>query len=246
MTETAPTEGRAAFEALLQLQDEDSAVDALEHRRATLPARQELAAHERALTQLAAKERDAIATRSAYEARLSNLANEVSEIVTRASRIDDRLRSGQAGSFRDEEAMAVEMGNLERLRRELDDEQLVVMEAIEPLEAELALLADSRDVEESGILRVRTELARAENEIDSEIAEHRSRREAIAATIPDDLSADYERLRKRLEGVGVARVIGGMCGGCHLMLSATELDRLRHAPETVVIHCEQCGRILVL
>jgi hypothetical protein len=65
MTESAPTEGRAAFEALLELQDEDSAVDALEHRRATLPARQEPAAHERALSQLAAKERDAIAARSA-------------------------------------------------------------------------------------------------------------------------------------------------------------------------------------
>jgi uncharacterized protein len=246
MTEVAPTEGRAALEALLALQDEDSAIDALEHRRATLPVRQQLAEHERTLTQLAAQEHDANTARAGHETRLSELANEVTEIVTRASRIDERLRSGQAASFRDQEAMAVEIGNLDRLRRDLDDEQLIVMEAIEPLETELASLADARKAVESEILRMRAELALAESEIDKEIATHRAARETIATTIPDDLLADYERLRRHLGGVGVARVIGGMCGGCHLMLSATELDRLRHAAGNVVVHCEQCGRILVL
>jgi uncharacterized protein len=246
MTEPAMTEGHAAFEALLAVQEEDSAIDSLEHRRATLPARRELADHERALVQVDASEGEANTARQVHEARLSDLAAEVAEIVTRAARIDERLRSGQAGSFRDQEAMAVEIGNLDRLRRDLDDEQLVVMEAIEPIENELATLADRRKAEQEEISRLSDELMTAESEIDEQIALHRHRRDALAATIPDGLRGEYERLRTRQGGVGVARVVGGMCAGCHLMISASELDHLRHAAEDEVVHCEQCGRILVL
>ncbi len=246
MTESTTSEGRAAFERLLSLQGEDSAIDALEHRKMTLPARAELAEHQRLLAQINARERDAMTARQTHEARLSDLANEVAEIVARAARIDERLRGGEAASFRDQEAMAIEMGNLDRLRRDLDDEQILVMEAIEPLEIELSSLADDRKTEDAGIARVQDELSIEESEIDAEIAEHRTRREEIAETIPGALRADYERLRARLGGVGVARVIGGMCSGCHLTISASELDHLRHAADGEIVHCEQCGRILVL
>jgi uncharacterized protein len=59
------------------------------------------------------------------------------------------------------------------------------------------------------------------------------------------LLATYERLRARLGGVGVARLVGTHCDGCHLTLSAVELDRVRHLPDGEVYTCEQCGRILV-
>lgn len=246
MTESTTSKGRAAFDRLLTLQDEDSAIDALEHRKTTLPARVELADYERALARIDARERDAITARQGHEARLSDLANEVAEIVARASRIDERLRGGEAASFRDQEAMAIEMGNLDHLRRDLDDEQILVMEAIEPLETELSSLADSRSSEGAAVARIRDQLSVAESEIDAEIASHRLRRDEVAATIPDVLRADYERLRARLGGVGAARVIGGMCSGCHLTISASELDHLRHAGDDEIVHCEQCGRILVL
>ena len=43
----------------------------------------------------------------------------------------------------------------------------------------------------------------------------------------------------------IGRVIEVASEGCHLALSAMELDRIRHAPPDVVCHCEECGRILV-
>lgn len=95
------------------------------------------------------------------------------------------------------------MGNLDQLRRDLDDEQLVVMEAIEPLENELASLADQGKAEEDEIEWARDELGRAEAEIDQEIAHLREKRKEMVATIPNALIADYERLRSRLGGVGV-------------------------------------------
>ena len=35
------------------------------------------------------------------------------------------------------------------------------------------------------------------------------------------------------------------CGGCHLTLSAVELDRVRHQPEGTLVFCGECGRLLV-
>jgi uncharacterized protein len=52
-------------------------------------------------------------------------------------------------------------------------------------------------------------------------------------------------LRHDLGGIAVARLVGTNCGGCHLTLSAVELDRIRHEPGDAVVICEECGRLLV-
>ena len=44
---------------------------------------------------------------------------------------------------------------------------------------------------------------------------------------------------------GAARLVGGSCSGCHLVLPSMEVDRIRKAPPDAVITCDQCGRILV-
>ena len=46
-------------------------------------------------------------------------------------------------------------------------------------------------------------------------------------------------------GTGAARLIGQHCDGCHLELSAVEVERIRAATPDAVVTCEQCGRILV-
>jgi predicted nucleic acid-binding Zn-ribbon protein len=136
------------------------------------------------------------------------------------------------------------MGTLGRRRGELDDEQLVVMEAIEELEAELGPLAAERAALMSEITAVRAALGTAEAEIDTELATIAIRRADATAAVPTALLDEYERLRARLDGVGAARLVNGTCDGCHLAASAAELDHIRHAPADEVVHCSQCGRIL--
>ncbi len=67
----------------------------------------------------------------------------------------------------------------------------------------------------------------------------------MAAGIDAELLARYEQLRHELGGIAVARLVGTNCGGCHLTLSAVELDRIRHEPGDAVVLCEECGRLLV-
>ena len=63
--------------------------------------------------------------------------------------------------------------------------------------------------------------------------------------LPPALSERYEALRARLKGTGAARLVGHRCSGCHLELSPVEVDRIRAMSADTVVTCDQCGRILV-
>ncbi|MGB8857761.1 MAG: C4-type zinc ribbon domain-containing protein, partial [Ilumatobacteraceae bacterium] len=60
-----------------------------------------------------------------------------------------------------------------------------------------------------------------------------------------DGSALYERVRKQFGGVGVARLEGSHCSGCHMDLSPRELDIVKAVPADTLAECPQCGRIMV-
>ncbi len=88
-------------------------------------------------------------------------------------------------------------------------------------------------------------LAESERVIEAELREEQVRRAEAAEGLPDDLMAEYGRLRGRSGGIGVARLAGSQCGACHLTLSAVEVARIKKLPADAVAHCEECGRILV-
>src|SRR5690606_14729071 len=63
------------------------------------------------------------------------------------------------------------------------------------------------------------------------------------AGIPEALLADYERRAQRTAGAALLR--GGMCEGCRMMLSGTDMNQVRQAHEDAVLSCPECGCILV-
>jgi predicted nucleic acid-binding Zn-ribbon protein len=119
------------------------------------------------------------------------------------------------------------------------------MEEREPLDTSV----DALEGERGRLLAQRADalqrLAAAEAVVDAEIAELNEQRTLAASAVPAALLTTYERMRGRLDGIGAARLVGSRCSGCHLSLSATELDHLKRAPADEVVYCESCGRILV-
>ena len=85
----------------------------------------------------------------------------------------------------------------------------------------------------------------AESELATELAAVKAEREAAAAAVPDELWPEYDKLRARLGGVAIARLVGSTCQGCHLALPAVEVDRIRKLPLDEAVYCEECGRLLV-
>ena len=82
-------------------------------------------------------------------------------------------------------------------------------------------------------------------QIDAETAEDTGARAAMAAELPGELLALYEKVRAAAGGVGAAQLRHRRCEGCRLELAGSELRAARAAAPDEVLRCENCRRILV-
>ncbi|MBO0732517.1 MAG: hypothetical protein J2P57_24875 [Acidimicrobiaceae bacterium] len=233
------------FEALLAVQDLDTHLDQLRHRRATLPERAELAAAETEADRIESQLVAARAARDEVAARQTALEADLAQSEQRAETVSRRMYSGEVAASRDLSAMAADVEHQRARASDLEDQILALLEEREPFDGAVDALETERSSVAARIATAKEVLAGAEAVVDAEIADTDKRRTEATAGVPSDLLATYDRLRSRLQGVGAARLVGGRCDGCHLSLPATEVDRIRHLPDDALITCDQCGRILV-
>ena len=235
----------SALDDLLAVQALDTTLDQLRHRRTNLPERTELKDVEAKRKALESEHATAVAVRDEVAARQANLEKDIAASEARIAEIDKRMYSGEVTASRDLEAMTKEMNSIRSRVSTLEDHALEAMDEREPLDATVDELVqrDAGYVELAGQLRAT--IAATETEIDGEIAREEAARAAAASSVSAELLSEYERLRTRLGGIGAARLEHGTCMGCRMKLPATELDRIKHQPPDALVHCDQCGRILV-
>ncbi|MFN2608825.1 MAG: zinc ribbon domain-containing protein [Acidimicrobiales bacterium] len=233
------------FDRLLAVQEHDTAVDRLRHRRRTLPELGELAAVESSVAATEAALAEVGGRRDEAARRQRRHEDELAATEARIAEVDRRLYSGTVTIPRELQAMQADREALRRRQGGLEDEVLEAMGEREPLDEEVAALSAERDRLDGEGARLRAAVAEAQAAIDAELdRETASRADAVVA-IPADLASLYERLRARHDGVGAATLVGNRCTGCHLTLPATEIDRIKHLAPDVLVTCDQCGRILV-
>lgn len=235
----------ADLEVLLALQDLDMVIDQHRHRRAHLPERDELARIDAEAARLRPELEAVTASRDALAARQLEAENELAATEQRADAVSRRMYSGEVSASRELQAMSHDVDTLKARASMLEDQVLGILDERQPVDDQLAEVTTRvRDLARGRAETVRR-LHDDEAAVDAEQAEAEGRRAEAAARIAGPLLATYDRLRARLGGVAVSRLIGSRCDGCHLTLPATELDRIRHLPPGEVVTCDQCGRILV-
>lgn len=234
-----------SLEALLEVQARDLAIDQLRYRREALPERQALGDVTAALAGVERSTHSAAARVHQLEREQRRLEDDIDLIEAKAQDSESRLYGGQVHAPKELQALATEVESLRSRKTLREDELLEVMESMEPLQAEIDRLhAEAKALTLEGE-RLAGVLAEEETAIERQHAGEMAARRDVAAEVPEGLLATYEKLRHRLNGVGIARVDAGRCTGCHLSLSAVELDSLRRAAEGQVVRHEECGRILV-
>jgi predicted nucleic acid-binding Zn-ribbon protein len=233
-----------SFERLLEVQEHDTRVDQLRHRRATLPERAELAALAARRQAIDTATADTRRARDELAGRQATLEAQIEAARARRGELEKRMFAGHGGA-RELAAMDDEVRQLGRHVHELENRELEVMEQLEPLDGELQAADVERDAIDTRTAVLEEQVAAATKEIDAEIDAELHARAPLAAALPDDLLGRYEALRKKLGGTGAARLVGNSCTGCHLTLPAMEVDRIKHASSDAVITCDNCGRILV-
>jgi len=233
------------LERLLVVQEHDTEADQLRHRLASLPERARL---DEKLAEIAALEKRAAVVgeeRAAVGRDLQRLEDEVATVEARRADTDRKLYGGAVNAARELQALQDELASLKRRQDSLEDDELELMEQAEPLDAELATLAADRAARDEEATALTAALAEAEVAVAADLERVLAEREAAVDGIEAALLDEYARLRGQLGGVAIARLVGTNCGGCHLTLSSVEVDRIRKTPAGAMVHCEECGRILV-
>lgn len=231
-------------QTLLDVQDHDTRLDQIRHRREHLPER---GARDDLLAGLATVDvhlGDATTRRDELGRQQKRLDDEIASITAKRTAVNDALYSGTVTNARELQDMSEEIEALSRRITHLEDQDLEVMEQLEPVDARLGELAEERARLTEALTAAELHLTAAETELAVELDQETASRDTAAAAVPAALLAEYDTLRGGRGGIGVARLIGTQCGGCHLTLSAMEAARIRKHPEEVT-HCEECGRLLV-
>jgi uncharacterized protein len=231
--------------ALLAVQEHDTRADQLNHRMQTLQVRADLAQLEDNVLALDGQLADTQRRRDELTRSQQRLEDEIASLGERANQAEKQLYSGSVTNPRELQALQDDVASIRRRIRQLEDDELEIMELVEPVDAERSELASQRDRLDAECERLRAALAEAESELATELATVRAEREEAAAAVPDDLWPEYDKLRARLGGVAIARLVGSTCQGCHLALPAVEVDRIRKLPLDEAVYCEECGRLLV-
>ena len=231
------------LKVLLELQAIDTHLNQLEHKRSALPERKalqllqgQIAEHERLIAQLDA----GIAQ---LESAFAEAEKHGNDCDAKRQRLEAQLRTVIAP--REAESLQREIESLRQEREEADGTGLDLMEQLGEQET-------TRDKARNALTELQREkpgketaLRDADAQIDEEMRGDRQRRDAIAETAKDVL-AEYESRRKHLGGVAVSALVGRTCSGCHLDLSAGELQQLKDLGGSVDPECPNCGRWLVL
>jgi len=229
---------------LLQLQGLDTALSRLEHRRRALPELTVIAAAD---TRLAALRDDVVRAETEVgdlDREQRRLDGDVEQVRARSRRDQQRMQAGGIPA-KELESLQHEVESLARRQSDLEDAELEVMERREDAESRAsALRAEAGAVSTERDAAVHARDA-AWVQIDAETAEDTGARAAMAAELPGELLALYEKVRAAAGGVGAAQLRHRRCEGCRLELAGSELRAARAAAPDEVLRCENCRRILV-
>lgn len=230
---------------LLDLQSADTTADQLRHRRTHLPEQERL---DVAVADLQRWEQSLRSIRS----RLTELAAGVDDAERRSAELDTKKSKLLAQlktviAPREAEALQSEIATIDRARSELDDVELEALEQQAELDDDLqALLAQEahlRAAHDDAAAAV----SAAQADIDAELGRIDGRLQELRAAVDATMLARYDHLRLH-HIVAAARLVGTRCEGCHLDLSAGEVDEARSTAAAAggVADCPYCSRLLVV
>lgn len=230
-------------EALWQLQQLDIALDQHRRRLTRLPEAEALAAADRQLAEHRAAVDAAAKQLTAAEAIIEATERESAELTAKRARLEQQLKT--VSEARQAEALTHEIETLNMQRDELDDRELQAMDQQSDAEARLTELATHEDAIVAAREAAAAQLAVARGTGDDEEADLAARHEAAREALNFDEIALYDTQRARHGGVGIAKLVGTRCDGCHLDVSRAEVDAIRALPAGELADCPQCGRVLI-
>ncbi|WP_439593867.1 zinc ribbon domain-containing protein [Microbacterium sp.] len=203
----------------------------------------------------AARVQELLAQRQTLAQELSTRLGARDDLRTEISRIESDVALVDARRARDAERLAAtsnmkevqgyesELLALAKRKSDLEDLELDAMDRLEQADAAVA-------EQEALIAATNAEGAELSAEAKRIVAEATAAgeastrdRAAVAGSVPADLLALYDKLAVRSAGAAALR--RRTCEGCNMVISGSDLEKLRAFAADDVMTCPECGCILV-
>lgn len=202
------------------------------------------------LTDIEGRTEELGARRRHLQARISNLETEAASLDQQIEKFRRDLNN--AANTRQYQAVLTEVENVKKRRRELEDEQLVEMEAIEKIDGQLGdlegELAERQKVRDVAVARRDERLS----EVGDRLNELEQERSTAAADVPGDALRVFETVADMNDGEAMAPVEEisrrhreYACGACNIHLPFETIATLMGNVSSVV-QCTSCHRILYM
>jgi predicted nucleic acid-binding Zn-ribbon protein len=153
-----------------------------------------------------------------------------------------QLYSGRVSNPRQLSDLQQEVDMLGREARRVEDRMLELMEVMESQRGQIAAGEARLGDLEQQLDAVRARYEEVAGRLRAEIADLEASRGETAQRVSAPLLRRYEQIRARSANIGVVKVIGRDCPGCHIALPSETLKHLKAGRSGLA--CENCARLL--
>lgn len=227
------------IKSLLILQDRDKKVRALRSELKNVPI--ERSALEKRLSDARQSAGDAKTRQRSAEVEQARLET---EIKSRREQIN-KYEAQKLQTRKNEEFQALNH-SIDHVKREIsgiEDRQIELMETLERLKPEVASSEKAAAEAAALVQRQLSDLETKNKNLQAQLAEFESSREAYTKDLDPDLLDSYKRLFTTKTEAVVA-LNHEVCSGCHMKVTTSTAAATKAAKS--IVHCEQCNRILYL
>lgn len=233
----------SAGATLLKLQQIDLELARNKSELANMPELKELASKRKTYVKLKSEMTKLYAQRKDLDIELDDL--NTTEVQTNNAIEAAKKRHVDGSDYREvqdlENELATLAKRLDKIEHTRKDVVVAHKEALDRETRAQAIIAKFEEGVKADTKATRARAADLQAQIDAATKE----RIALAATLPADVLADYERLLKQFRGLAVETIQGNIPTVCHTALQASSMSDLNH-DGSEISHCPYCHRLLVL
>jgi len=190
------------------------------------------------------RDRKLQATEKELHALKTQLKDTELKLATVESHIKDfekKLYSGKTTNPKELASFTTEIDLLKAQKSGFEDTVLELMDKVETTKTEAATVKTRLDKGKKDLEQHGLKSGTVKHEAEAQLEELRKKRDEMAAEIEHTLISLYERLRKRRQGIAVARLEQNACGECGTGLPESVRRRVQERQLEV---CSYCERIL--
>ena len=167
---------------------------------------------------------------------------DIDDLTSKITTAEGQLYGGKITNPKELSSLQHEVNTLKANRDQAENKALEIMDQVEQAEASIAALSSELEKLKDEWHSQQQQLSDEIDNLKGKLSDLQQKRQELSSEIDPQALELYEKLRKQ-KGQAVAKVEQGICRGCRLSLSSSELQQARGGN---LVHCSSCGRILFL